>query len=637
MTFPPGRTPLELLAPAKNLECGMAAIDHGADAVYIGAPQFGARASAGNSLADIATLCQYAHQFCARVYVTVNTLVYESELDEVRRLLEGLCDAGADAVLVQDMALLALAGEVASAKRSGMALHASTQTDNRFPDKVRMLRDAGCSRVVLARELPAKEMADIHAQVPDVELEAFVHGALCVSYSGLCYASQYCFSRSANRGACAQFCRLRFELVDAEHRSVDRPRHWLSLRDMCRLQHLEEMAASGVVSFKIEGRLKDAAYVKNVVAAYHEQLDRLVAKHPDKYCRSSLGRVRLTFTPNLRKTFNRGFTDYFISGRGDDIASPDTPKALGEYVGKVKEVRRDSFNVAGTATFANGDGLCFFDKYNELHGFRVNRAEGNRIYPHHVPPQLSRGMALYRNADALMEKTLSRQSAVRKIPVTMTLAAIEEGYQLQAVVPGTDLQVEVVVAAEHQMARQPQGDVMRQQLSKLGTTVFEAAHVGVDDETSSHFIPSSQLSALRRKMVEAMQEAIVTAMKPGNTASVGYREKTVPLPEYPSEYRRYPYLLNIANSRAKAFYTRLGVKDPQPAFELGNHRSADGTQPALLMQCKHCIRRLLGYCKRDTARKPAWREPLYLQLPDQRRFRLQFDCQHCQMNVYAEN
>ena len=636
MTSTAGTTPLELLAPARNLECGMAAIDHGADAVYIGAPQFGARAAAGNSISDIQALCQYAHRFCARVYVTVNTIVYEHELDEVRHLLESLCDAGVDAVLVQDMALVELVHDIASERKSAMAVHASTQTDNRDATKVRFLRDVGFSRVVLARELSRDEIASIHAHVPDVELEAFVHGALCVSYSGVCYASQYCFSRSANRGECAQFCRLRFYLMDADMRPIDKPRHWLSLRDMCRIRHLDEMAEAGVVSFKIEGRLKDVGYVKNVVAAYHEELNRVVDRHSGKYCRSSLGRVRLAFTPNLKKTFNRGFTDYFLSGTPGDIASPDTPKALGEYVGKVKEVRRDSFNVAGTAVFANGDGLCFFDQGNELHGFRVNRAEANRIYPQHMPPQLRPGMGLYRNADAAMEKVLSRTSAVRKIPVTLLLAAADEGYRLQAKIPGTGIQVEVESPSEMQMARQSQTDMMRQQLSKLGTTVYEAVDVCVDSAIAGHFIPSSLLSALRRKVVDALDEAVASTATQTRSALVPSDAEPVVLPAFPREYGQYPYLFNIANSRARAFYAAHGMADPQKAFEQGQ-RSADGRMSPLLMQCRHCIRRLLGFCTKEGHRKPDWREPLYLQLPDRRRFRLQFDCQHCQMNVYAEN
>ena len=364
---------LELLAPAKNLQYGIAAIDHGADAVYIGATRFGARAAVGNSVDDIRQLCAYAHPFGAKVYVTVNTIIFDDELDATRQLLAELAEAGVDAILVQDMAVLQMMKDLP------MTAHASTQTDNRTVEKVRWLRGLGFSRVVLARELSLDEITEIHYQVPDVELEVFVHGALCVSYSGLCYASQYCFGRSANRGECAQFCRMQFSLEDAKGREVVRDRYLLSLKDMNRIDYLEDLAEAGATSFKIEGRLKDLSYVKNVTAAYSQRLNAIVKRHPDKYCRSSHGECRYTFTPDLKRTFNRGYTTYFLQGRQKDIASMDTPKAMGAFVGTVKEIRHDSFNVAGVTSFANGDGLCFLDENRQLVGFRANKVVGNRI------------------------------------------------------------------------------------------------------------------------------------------------------------------------------------------------------------------------------------------------------------------
>lgn len=385
-------TPLELLAPAKNLACGMAAVDHGADAVYIGAQRFGARAAAGNSVDDIRQLCDYAHPYGVKVYVTVNTIIYDEELEATEQLIRQLDEIGVDAILVQDMSVLRMA-------IPPLPLHASTQTDNRTAEKVRWLQQLGFKRVVLARELSVSEIAAIHQEVPDMPLEVFVHGALCVSYSGLCYASQYCFGRSANRGACAQFCRMKFDLLDADGKEIEHQRHLLSLKDMNQSDHLEELIEAGATSFKIEGRLKEVSYVKNVVAAYSQRLDAIIARNPDRYCRASKGHCTYSFVPNLNKTFNRGFTTYFLHGRQKDISSPDTPKAIGEYVGYVKEMRRDSFNVAGTASFANGDGLCFINGERELEGFRVNRAEGNRLYPHEMPRHLHAGMALYRNND----------------------------------------------------------------------------------------------------------------------------------------------------------------------------------------------------------------------------------------------
>ena len=316
---------LELLAPAKNLECGMAAVSHGADAVYIGASRFGARAAAGNTVEDIHQLCDYAHQYGARVYVTVNTILYEDELADTKQLLKALNTCGVDALLVQDMGIWELIAEWDDEKPFQMELHASTQTDNRTAEKVRWLQGIGFKRAVLARELSAREIAEIHHEVPDMDLEVFVHGALCVSYSGVCYVSQHCFNRSANRGACAQFCRMKFDLLDDNQQEIEHQRHLLSLRDMCQIDHLEELADSGACSFKIEGRLKDVEYVKNVVSAYSQRIDEIIKKAPDCYCRVSHGKVEYDFQPNLRKTFNRGFITYFLNGRQPDIASFDTP------------------------------------------------------------------------------------------------------------------------------------------------------------------------------------------------------------------------------------------------------------------------------------------------------------------------
>ena len=412
---------LELLAPAKNLEIGKAAIDHGADAVYIGAPRFGARAAVGNSVNDIRELCRYAHLFGGKVHVTVNTIVYDDELEDTLIMIRDLADAGVDALLLQDMGVAerCLQMQVSGELPRLPVLHASTQCDTRSAEKVRWLQSVGFSRAVLARELSVEEIAAIHRAAPHVELEVFVHGALCVSYSGVCYASQHCFKRSANRGECAQFCRLRFDLLDSNGREIEHQRHLLSLKDMCRIDHLEALADAGACSFKIEGRLKDIDYVKNVVSAYSRRLDELVARRPEEYCRASRGRVEYHFEPNLKKTFNRGFTSYFLHGRQPDIASFDTPKAMGEYVGKVKEMRGNSFNVAGTAVFSNGDGLCFINANRELEGFRVNKAEGNRLYPLKMPHSLRPGMSLYRNNDVAFEKLMAGNTAERKIPLKL--------------------------------------------------------------------------------------------------------------------------------------------------------------------------------------------------------------------------
>ena len=590
-------TPLELLAPAKNLECGIAAIDHGADAVYIGAPRFGARAAAGNSIDDIRQLCDYAHPFGVKVYVTVNTILYDDELEATRQLLHDLETAGVDAVLVQDMAVLQLAAD------TSLTLHASTQTDNRTPEKVRWLRSLGFARTVLARELSVDEIARIHQEVPDMPLEVFVHGALCVSYSGLCYASQHCFQRSANRGECAQFCRMKFSLQDADGQEIEHERYLLSLKDMNQSDHLLELIEAGATSFKIEGRLKDVTYVKNVTAAYSQRLDAIIRQHPDLYCRASQGRCDYTFTPDLNRTFNRGYTTYFLHGRQPNIASFDTPKAIGEFVGTVKEIRGDSFNVAGVASFANGDGLCF-QNGEKLEGFRANRVEGNRIFPYKMPQGLRPGMRLYRNNDQEFERILSGQSARRKIPVSLSLRAVEGGFELSA---GT---CSVYLPLAHQKAQKSPRENLVRQLSRLGDTIYECQQVDIPADFD-YFIPNSQLSELRRRLVEKLDSHPRLSSHPSLPS-----HPRISYPSYP-----HPYLYNISNHLSAEFYG-----SDASAYEL---KGGEGP----IMQCRHCIRYSLGYCVKHGGKRPQWREPLYLVLGDGRRFQLEFDCHQCQMNV----
>ena len=601
-------TPLELLAPAKNLECGIAAVDHGADAVYIGAPRFGARAAAGNSLDDIRQLCDYAHPFGVKVYVTVNTILYDEELEATRQMLLELEAIGVDAILVQDMAVLELLRREETYK---VRLHASTQTDNRTPEKVRWLRDLGFSRVVLARELSVEEIARIHAEVPDVELEVFVHGALCVSYSGLCYASQHCFGRSANRGECAQFCRMRFSLVDADGQEIEHERYLLSLKDMNQSDHLQELIEAGATSFKIEGRLKDAAYVKNVTAAYSQRLNAIIRQYPDRYCRASLGHCDYTFEPDLNRTFNRGYTTYFLHGRQPHIASFDTPKAIGVYVGTVKEIRGDSFNVAGIVSLANGDGLCFLNADRQFEGLRANRVVGNRIYPFKMPQGLRPGMRLYRNNDQEFERMLSKASATRKIPISIVLRAVDDGYELSAG------DVAVHVTASHQLAEKSPRENLVRQLSKLGDTIYACTAVDVPEDFN-YFIPNSQLSDMRRRLMKLLRSADTYAADYPIQSNLTPRSTLRTPRNYP-----YPYLYNISNRLSAEFYAT-----EKTAYEL---QGGDGP----IMQCRHCIRYSLGYCVKHGGKRPSWHEPLSLVLGDGRRFRLEFDCKNCQMNVYG--
>ncbi len=626
---------LELLAPAKNLECGMAAIDHGADAVYIGPPLFGARAAAGNSVADIATLCQYAHQYDAKVYATVNTLLHDDELPQALELLGQLADAQVDAVLIQDMRLVPN-----RLQPLRLGFHASTQADARTAQKVEWLWQQGFSRAVLARELTIDEVATIHAQVPQMELEVFVHGALCVSYSGLCYASEYCFNRSANRGECAQFCRMKFDLIDADGNELLHQQHLLSLKDLNLSRHLHRLIEAGATSFKIEGRLKDIAYVKNVTAAYSELLNQYIAHHPDRYVRASRGRCTYTFQPHLDRTFNRGYTTYFADGRQPAQASFFTPKAIGQQVGQVKELRPQWLTMAGTAAFANGDGLCFFDDQQQLQGFRVNRVEGNRLFPQRIPEGLRRGMPLFRSNDQQMERTLAKPSAERKIPVVMSLRATPDGFALS--MDGHTVQM----AIEHQQAKSPQRQNIIDQLCRLGGTPYECTHVDLPDDFN-YFIPSSQLAEWRRQLVSSQQNEVESpSLREGRGGPLptlcegrggplpslcedhGGLSREVPPPAYD-----LPYLYNAANREARRFYAAQGVAGAT-SFEAPAGQSRPSGE-VLLMQCRHCIRYSLGCCVKHGGQRPRWREPLFLVSADGRRFRLEFDCKKCQMNVYG--
>lgn len=634
---------IELLAPAKNLECGIAAIDHGADAVYIGAAKFGARQSAGNNVEDIATLCNYAHQFGAKVHVTVNTIIYNNEMDDMLQLVRELEKVHVDALLIQDMGLLKACKETLKTK---IALHASTQCDSRTAEKVAWLASLGFERVVLARELSVKEISAIHKAVPQVELEAFVHGALCVSYSGICYASQHCFGRSANRGACSQFCRMAFDLKDSDGKIIEKQRYLLSLKDMCQIDNLEELIQSGACAFKIEGRLKDINYVKNVVSAYNKRLNEIVRKYPNQFKRASLGKVEYSFTPDLNKTFNRGYTNYFVQGRQPNIFSPNTPKALGEFVGKVKELRRDSFNVASTASFANGDGLCFINSETKaLEGFRVNRAVGNRLFPYKMPNGLQPGMGLYRNQDQAFEKELSGNSAKRLIAITMTFGLTENGYSLEIKLVDeleTKLSAKATINFEHQAAQKPQRENIIKQLSKLGNTIYNCENIEIVDEADQYFIPSSILAELRRDAIEQFASLdLAKAIGKHNLSTENNESDKVNSANFsyinPKNYERYPYLYNIANKEACSFYVQQGMEKPQAAFECTDVEDLKKKQTeALVMQCRHCIRYSLGYCVVNGGKKPTWKEPLFLELGDRKRFRLEFDCRHCQMNIFAE-
>ena len=602
---------IELLAPAKNLECGIGAIDHGADAVYIGAPRFGARAAAGNSLEDIAELVKYAHLYNARIYVTLNTILKDEELEDTEKLVWDLYRIGVDALIVQDMGLLSL-------NLPPIPLHASTQMDNRNAEKVKFLADTGFRQVVLARELSLEQIRKIHEAVPQTPLEVFVHGALCVSYSGQCYVSQHCFGRSANRGECAQFCRLAFDMVDADGKMMVQNKHLLSLKDLNQSEELEKLLDAGASSFKIEGRLKDVAYVKNVTAFYRQKLDAIF-KRRKEFIRASSGSVKLAFKPQLDKSFTRGFTNYFLFERNKDIFSFDTPKSLGEEMGYVKEIRGNYIIVAGVKPFNNGDGICYLDERGKLKGLRINRVENNKLFPAGEMPRIKPRTVLYRNSDQEFEKLMARKSAERKLGVSIALTENNFGFTL-TLTDEDDVQVSIALEREKELARTPQTENIKNQLAKLGNTPFEAERIDVDLK-DNWFLPSSVLAEARREVVEKLLSA----------RRMNYRQETFTLPKTDHAFPQseLTYLGNVMNEGAVSFYQDHGVTRIAPAFE---KRPAPD---AVLMFCKHCLRYSMGWCPVRHKQKSPFKEPYYLVSGDGKRFRLEFDCKRCQMKVIA--
>ena len=602
---------IELLAPAKNLECGIAAIDHGADAVYIGAPRFGARAAAGNSLDDIAELVKYAHLYNVRIYVTLNTILKDEELEDTEKLVWDLYRIGVDALIVQDMGLLSL-------NLPPTPLHASTQMDNRNPEKVKFLSDTGFRQVVLARELSLEQIRKIHEAVPQTPLEIFAHGALCVSYSGQCYVSQHCFGRSANRGECAQFCRLAFDMVDADGKMMVQNKHLLSLKDLNQSEELEKLLDAGASSFKIEGRLKDVAYVKNVTACYRQKLDAIF-KRRKEYIRASSGSVKLAFKPQLDKSFSRGFTNYFLFERNKDIFSFDTPKSMGEEMGYVKEIRGNYIIVAGVKPFSNGDGICYLDERGKLKGLRINRVENNKLFPAGEMPRVKPRTVLYRNFDQEFEKLMQRKSAERKLGVSIALTENNFGFTL-TLTDEDDVQVSIALNREKELARTPQTENIKNQLGKLGNTPFEVERIDVDLK-DNWFLPSSVIAEARREGVERLLSA----------RRMNYRQEIASMPESVHSFPQseLTYLGNVMNEGAMSFYRNHGVTRIAPAFE---KRPAND---AVLMFCKHCLRYSMGWCPVRHKQKSPFKEPYYLVSGDGKRFRLEFDCKHCQMKVMA--
>ena len=592
---------IELLSPARDCATGIAAIDHGADAVYIGAPQFGARTAAANTIDEIRQLTEYAHRFHARVYVALNTLLDDEELQEAVAIAWQLSEIGVDSLIIQDMGLL-------ECDLPPLPLHASTQCDNRTREKVRFLEEVGFTQVVLARELSLAEITGIR-EATTVPLEFFVHGALCVSYSGRCQMSEVVAGRSANRGGCAQFCRHRYTLRDATGNILKKDSHLLSLKDLDLSGHLRELVDAGISSFKIEGRLKDVSYVKNVTAFYRVALDGIIAA--DVHLRrASSGGCTFAFTPDPSRTFNRGGTDYFLTNPRNRPGSPDTPKSIGREIGQVRKVHAHSFEIDTSQVLANGDGLCFFNSVDTLVGLRVNRVEGARVFPKDRV-SLAAGTILYRNLDIDFLRQLQRSENCRKIAVTVTLFETPGG--LGFTIEDEDGCCSLMDAPLiKETARNPEmmREILSQQARKSGGTIFSVQRVVVDIEKMFH-LPVSMINDIRRKAFEAhLQARLQQHTSPPQTLIPNNLT-------WPAAEQATP-----TNRKALAFFARHGLS--------GN--LAGEEQEAVLMTCRYCLKAQLHLCPALDKEAPGPAEPLTI-TDKTGTYGLAFDCHRCEMMV----
>ncbi|MCJ7776812.1 MAG: U32 family peptidase [Sedimentisphaerales bacterium] len=599
---------IELLAPGKDVATARAAILCGADAVYIGAERFSAREAAGNSMPAIQQTTDFAHQYYAKVYVALNTLLYDNELPLAEKLIHQYYKMGVDGLIIQDVGLLEL-------DLPPLPLIASTQMHNATPEKVKFWQDVGFSRVILARELSLEQIRHIRRQT-SIELECFIHGALCVGASGQCYMSYALGGRSGNRGQCAQPCRRLYSLKDRHGKTIVKDRYLLSLKDLNLADHIEDLIDAGVGSFKIEGRLKDIPYVANTVSVYRQRLDSILAKK--NLHLSSSGSVQLNFQPNLKKTFNRGFTDYGLTGRASSISSMDTPKSIGEFMGVVTDVAKSFFVLDGDMEMHNADGICFFDRQKNLCGTVVNRIEGRLIYPQKTHG-INVGQKIYRNYDHQFHRTLTNRAAQRKVRLKMILQETPKC----VVLTGTDEdgnQATVEIAGEKRPALKKQAmmEKIRSQLMKLGNTIFDCFNLRLQTQ-DVYFLPVSQLNAAKRELVQCLLR-IREANRPHTTKAISKND--IPYPE-----KHLTYMGNVLNSKARAFYHRHGVGSIEPAAESGMDLSG-----RLIMTTKYCLRKELKMCPGLKSKSTA--EPLILQDEDGREYELRFRCNRCGMEIY---
>jgi putative protease len=607
---------IEILAPAKNLIQGMAAINAGADAVYIGAPQYGARTNATNSVEDIAEMVRYAHLFKAKVFVVVNTILYDNELEDCQKLIHELYHIGVDALIVQDMAIMEM-------DLPPIVIHASTQANNRDAEHVKFLADAGMKRVVLARELNLDQVREIH-EASDVELEFFVSGALCVSFSGNCYMSVANGERSANRGSCAQNCRLPYHLYDGTGKMLIANSHLLSIKDLDLSDQLPNLIEAGVSSFKIEGRLKDIVYVKNNTSYLRKKLDAFLENN-DKYEKASSGRTFFNFEAEMDRSFNRGYTDYFLNKRKERIGSWESPKSKGQYIGKVVGTKANGYLIENYELLNNGDGLYFLNENGEADGAQVNIIIKDIVVPNTFKP-LNIGTEIYRNSDAEFNRLVEREdSAVRKIGVTLKFKDTSEGFQLEAIDEDGHKAL-LDFSVEKQLAKNPESTIpnIKKSLSKAGNTPF-IIDLMVVELSNNWFLPISQVNEMRREVLEQLIEVRINEY---------HREEyQITKTNHPYPVSQLDFTYNVSNKLARAFYKRHGVTEIEKAFELqwdpGKSR---------VMTTKYCVKYELGKCARYQKETMGEKvvEPLVLKHGEVE-YKLKFNCKPCEMEIWEKD
>ena len=607
---------IEILAPAKDLLHGMAAINSGADAVYIGAPQFGARSNAHNSIEDVAALVQYAHLYHAQVFVVINTILYDNELETCRQMIWELYHIGVDALIIQDMAIMEM-------ELPPIVLHASTQANNRDPKNIKFLADSGIKRVVLARELNLHQIKEI-SEATDVELEFFVTGALCVAFSGNCYMSVANGERSANRGSCAQNCRLPYNLIDGHGDTLIKNSHLLSIKDFDVTDQIPNLIEAGIVSFKIEGRLKDMVYVKNNVSFLRKKIDSFLGQNPN-YTKASSGKCTFTFDSELNRTFNRGYTDYFVNERHQSIGSWESPKSKGQYIGKLIKTIGNSYEIENGELLNNGDGLCFINENNEADGIYVNKAENGIIYPN-VLKEIKDGTFIYRNNDAAFIKIVEREdSAVRKISTTLVLTENETGFELTATdEDGYVSNVHLEHAKEPTKNNLSIEDNIKTQLGKTGFTPYTADEITIQF-SDNWFLPISKVNEMRRTVYEQLTDI--------RLANYKREEHQIVKTDHPFPVDQLDFTYNVANKMARKFYERHGVIEIEKAFELqwdpGKSR---------VMTTKYCIKYELERCPKyhPEHRDKKVKEPLVLK-QGELEYKLKFNCKPCEMEIWEKN